>query len=138
MNYALIQIISLSGERIARFRADPSLTVQAIYRDLQRRLGLQIYRQALLYQNEVLDSAVYLSELGDGGEIELTLIVRNVSLVVTSSSDYTAKVWNWLNGDCVWVAVKALNSNYCNWDGYIYIYIHICNINHETNMNMAV
>ena len=101
MTYAQIQIISLSGERIARFRADPTLTVQAIYRDLQRRLGLQIYRQALLYHNEVLDSGVYLSELGDGGEIELTLIVQNVSLVVTSSSDYTAKVWNWLNGECV-------------------------------------
>ncbi|CAE7392704.1 MOK, partial [Symbiodinium necroappetens] len=101
MNYAQIQIISLSGERIARFRADPTLTVQAVYRDLQRRLGLQIYRQALLYCNEVLDSGVYLSELGNGSEIELTLIVQNVSLVVTSSSDYTAKVWNWFNGECV-------------------------------------
>ena len=28
-------------------------------------------------------------------------MVRNLSLVVTASADCSAKVWNWLDGECV-------------------------------------
>ena len=33
--------------------------------------------------------------------IELTLIVRNTSLAITASADCSARVWDWLTGECL-------------------------------------
>ena len=103
-NELVISIISFSGDRVIKFRADgrSSYTVQSIHQELQKRLGLQVYRQALLQHDKVLESDTEISELAkDQDELELTLVVRNVSLVVTASADCSAKVWNWLDGECV-------------------------------------
>eukprot|EP00435_Cladocopium_sp_Y103_P022346 s1099_g5.t1 len=98
-----ISIISLSGDRVIKFRAprEASSTVQLIHQELQKRLGLQVYRQALLHRDKVLDADTQLSQLAEENDVELTLVVRNVSLVVTASADCTAKIWNWLDGECI-------------------------------------
>ena len=57
--------------------------------------------KALLHREKVLDPETEINELVEDSELELTLIVRNVSLVVTASADCTAKVWNWLDGECL-------------------------------------
>ncbi|CAE7441249.1 unnamed protein product [Symbiodinium natans] len=89
-----------SGTEIASLELEPTQTAQDIQQEVFRITGAPVYRQRLLCESEVLDPKRRLQDLGFAKEVNLNLIVQDVSLVATVSVDGGVKIWNAETGDC--------------------------------------
>ncbi|CAE7869054.1 unnamed protein product [Symbiodinium sp. KB8] len=99
-----------SGTEIATFELEPTQSAQDIQQEIFRITGAPAYRQRLLCESEVLDPRRRLQDLGFAKEVNLNLIVQDLSLVATTSVDGGVKIWNAETGDCIQTLGKTLGN----------------------------
>eukprot|EP00439_Symbiodinium_sp_Y106_P066398 s508_g10.t2 len=99
-----------SGTEIATFELEPTQSAQDIQQEIFRITGAPAYRQRLLCESEVLDPRRRLQDLGFAKEVNLNLIVQDLSLVATTAVDGGVKIWNAETGDCMQTLGKTLGN----------------------------
>jgi len=92
---------ALSGQNLAEVRVSPADSVRGLRHSIRKTAGIPSNQSLrLIFEGCVLPGMKLIGHCGIRDQAQVFIVLERYRPVVTCSSDYTARVWDWHSGCC--------------------------------------